>query len=116
MELRKRPPERYERKFLYCEHLSSWRQHFHSLASGTVSRVHSPSEMGSAESDPNKSSLPYEPEVRSLIIGASITAVYAVAAGVMILVWPACKSQYCESQTRPLKGRSRGHRKLICNY
>ncbi|CRK14019.1 hypothetical protein BN1708_011022, partial [Verticillium longisporum] len=60
--------------------------------------------------------LPHEPEVRSLIIGASITAVYAAAAGVMILVWPACKAQYCESQTRPLRGKSRGHRKLICNY
>ncbi|EEY23296.1 predicted protein [Verticillium alfalfae VaMs.102] len=107
-------PERYIHKFPYCEHLSSWRQHLHGLGSGTVSPVHSPSEMGSAEPDPNKDSLPHEPEARSLIIGASVTAAYAVAAGVMILMWPASKALYFESQTRPLKERSGGHMKLNC--
>ncbi|KAG7109192.1 MFS transporter PfmaC like protein [Verticillium longisporum] len=38
--------------------------------------------------------LPHEPEARSLIIGASVTAIYALAAGIMILMWPASKAPY----------------------
>ncbi|KAH6972066.1 major facilitator superfamily domain-containing protein [Ilyonectria sp. MPI-CAGE-AT-0026] len=38
--------------------------------------------------------LPQDPEARTLIVGISVTAIYAISSGIQILMWPASKAPY----------------------
>lgn len=49
--------------------------------------------------------LPQDPEARTLILGASISAVYAVIAWSQVLVWPSSEAPYCMLPPPPLPSR-----------